>query len=190
MEKNVNFAGVFMKILNTDMQGLYIVQSDFFVDNRGEFIKNFQSDFLMQSGLDMEIKESYYTVSNKDVIRGMHFQVPPYEHTKVVYVSYGEILDVVLDIRKNSSTYGKYFSINLSHKNPKALFISSGFAHGFKSLCKGSIVNYMQSTCYNQKCDKGVYYNSFGFDWQCKTPIISERDMGFKNFDEFVTPFE
>ena len=119
----------------------------------------------------------------------MHFQTPPYDHVKVVYVCKGKILDVVVDIRKNSNTYDKYFSIELNENNGTYLYIPKGLAHGFKSLEDDSIVNYMQTSCYNNEHDCGISYNSFGFDWGITAPIISERDKHFPNLANFNSPF-
>lgn len=116
------------KIIDTQIQGLKIIEPRIFEDDRGKFIKTFNSDFLIEHGLNIEIKETYYSISHKDVIRGMHFQTPPYEHIKLVYVPAGKIIDVVLDIRKNSDTFGEYFSCELSSDNGKVLIIPKGLA--------------------------------------------------------------
>jgi len=173
-----------MKIFKTFIEGLYILQTDIFRDKRGEFRKVFNDDIFKKNSINIDIKESYYTVSKKNVIRGMHFQIAPFEHTKIVYVSKGKILDVVLDMRKKSTTYGKYFDIELSDENSKILIIPDGLAHGFKSLKDNTIVNYMQTSVYSPKHDKGIRYDSFGFDWKCKNPIISDRDRNFLLFDK------
>ena len=102
-----------MKIIETNISGLKILEPRVFEDSRGKFIKTFTNDFFIENNLDIHIKETYYSISHKDVIRGMHFQTPPYEHIKLVYVPAGKIIDVVLDIRKNSSTFGEYFSCEL-----------------------------------------------------------------------------
>lgn len=139
--------------------------------------------------MDINFKEFYYSISKKNVIRGMHFQLPPFEHVKLVYVSKGRIKDVVVDIRKQSLTYGKYFSIELDEQSAKYLYISKRFAHGFLSLENGSIVNYAQTSCYSKECDSGILYNSIGFDWSIKNPIISDRDMTFEKLIDFKSSF-
>ena len=178
-----------MKILSTPIEGLKILEPKNFQDKRGRFIKIFNDEFFKENGLLLNIKESYYSISHKDVIRGMHFQTPPYDHVKVVYVPHGKIIDVVLDIRKNSPTYGEFFSVELSSKNGKMLIIPSGLAHGFKSLEDNTNVTYMQTTCYAPNNDGGIIYNSFGFDWQCDNPKLSDRDTSFKTLYDFKTPF-
>lgn len=178
-----------MKIIDTSIQGLKILEPKIFEDNRGKFIKTFTDNFFMENDLDISIKETYYSISHKDVIRGMHFQTPPFDHVKLVYVAAGKIVDVVLDIRKNSPTYGNYFQIELSSENGKVLIIPKGLAHGFKSLQDNTNVTYMQTTCYAPNNDGGIRYDSFGFDWECINPQLSQRDLTFKILDEFETPF-
>ena len=178
-----------MKIIETEISGLKILEPKIFKDTRGKFIKTFTDDFFKENGLDISIKEAYYSISNKNVIRGMHFQTPPYDHIKLVYVPYGSILDVLLDIRQGSSTYGKYFSTELSADNGKILIIPKGLAHGFKSLKDNTNVTYMQTTIYTPNNDRGIRYDSFGFDWKCKNPEYSDRDILFPKLEEFNTVF-
>lgn len=178
-----------MKIIDTNIQGLKILEPKVFEDTRGKFIKTFTNDFFKTLNLNINIKETYYSISHKDVIRGMHFQTPPDEHIKLVYVPYGEIIDVVLDIRKNSPTYGKFFEIKLSAENRKVLIIPEGLAHGFKSLKNNTNVTYMQTSCYSPNNDKGINYSSFGFDWKCSNPNLSDRDLSFPSLNDFITPF-
>jgi dTDP-4-dehydrorhamnose 3,5-epimerase/CDP-3, 6-dideoxy-D-glycero-D-glycero-4-hexulose-5-epimerase len=181
--------GNFMNIVETKIQGLKILEPIIFEDIRGRFIKTFNDDFIKKNGLDIDIKETYYSISHKDVIRGMHFQTPPYDHIKLVYVPFGSIVDVILDIRKNSPTYGKYFSCELSSNNGKVLIIPKGLAHGFKSLEDNTNVTYMQTTGYASNNDAGIKYDSFGFNWECLNPKLSDRDELFVKFGEFETPF-
>ncbi len=179
-----------MVILDTNIDGLKVLEPKIFEDNRGNFIKTFNYDFFKDYGLELNFKESFFTTSYKNVIRGMHFQKPPYDHIKMVYVPKGKVQDVVLDIRKTSKTYGKYFSIELSDNNCKALIIPKGLAHGFKSLEDGTIIVYMQTQGYAPHSDDGIKYDSFGFDWNIDNPIVSQRDLNLTKFDEYQTPFE
>ena len=178
-----------MRIENTSLNGLKIIYLDKFEDIRGEFIKVFNETFLHENNLVTSFKESYFTMSNKNVIRGMHFQIPPDDHTKIVYINNGSIIDVVLDIRANSESFGKYFSIKLTAENPMALYIPVGFAHGFLSLEDNTILTYLQDSVYNKGSDTGIKWNSFGFDWETSKPIISERDLAFENLSNFNSPF-
>jgi dTDP-4-dehydrorhamnose 3,5-epimerase/CDP-3, 6-dideoxy-D-glycero-D-glycero-4-hexulose-5-epimerase len=139
--------------------------------------------------LESDFAELCYSISKKDVIRGMHFQAPPMEHIKMVYIINGKILDVCLDLRRASETYGKYFSCVLSGEDDKYLYIPKGIAHGFASLEDNSIVHYAQTTCYSRKHDSGVRYDSFGFNWNIENPIVSDRDRSFQRLADFVTVF-
>ncbi len=178
-----------MKKIDTGFEGLYILETNNFTDDRGSFQKLFAFDFFAENGLVTNFKEFYYSVSKKNVIRGMHFQIQPHEHTKLMYVSKGSILDVVVDLRKNSETYGKYFSIKLDDTSARYMYIPVGFAHGFLALEDDTIVNYAQSSCYSQQADCGIAYNSFGFNWGIENPIISKRDLNFEKLAGFNSPF-
>ena len=178
-----------MKSIKTPLQDLLIIQSDVFSDSRGSFQKIFNSQLYKDLTLDFDLKEFYYSISHKNVIRGLHFQIPPHDHTKMVFVSQGEILDVVIDLRKNSETFGKLFSTRLNSSDGNSLFIPSGFAHGFLALTDNTIVNYMQTSQYHKESDSGILYSSIDFDWGVSNPIVSERDLSFVSFDQFKTPF-
>lgn len=179
-----------MQIENTNIFGLKIINAKILNDNRGSFIKTFNNEIFASHGLNIDIKETYYSVSHKNVIRGMHFQIPPHDHIKLVFVPAGSIHDVVLDLRNGSPTYGETFSCELSAKNAKVILVPSGLAHGFKSLEDNTITMYMQNSGYSPKYDCGIRYDSFNFEFDCETPIISERDLSFNNFNDFKTPFE
>lgn len=175
-----------MNITPTQFSNLYEIKNDRFEDQRGLFVKTFHNELFEKNGLQTDFKESYFSVSKKGVIRGMHLQLPPYDHTKLVYVVAGEILDVVVDLRKDSSTYGQYFSTILSSKKANSLYIGRGFAHGFLTLSESATVIYQTTTTYNADSDVGIRWNSFGFHWkQIQSPILSERDQKFPSLTEF-----
>lgn len=178
-----------MNIRKTSFEGLYILETVNFQDVRGGFQKLFNCDYFTMNGLDTDFKEFYYSVSHKDVIRGMHFQLPPFEHTKLVYVSRGKIRDVVVDIRKSSETYGKCFSIELDDCKGQYLYIPKGFAHGFLSKEDDTIVNYAQTSGYSKEHDCGIAYDSIDFDWNIKEPVMSGRDLAFVALENFKSPF-
>ena len=181
-----------MKIERTEIEGVYIIDNFNAADDRGLFVKTFNSNSFKENNLDFKIRESYYSVSKKDVIRGMHFQLPPHGHEKLVYVPKGSILDVVVDLRKKSKTYKKFISVTLSDKNKKSIFIPKGLAHGFKSLEDNTITVYNVATEYNNEMDSGVKYDSFGFDWEVDKPILSLRDCSFNLLKDFnqINPFK
>jgi dTDP-4-dehydrorhamnose 3,5-epimerase/CDP-3, 6-dideoxy-D-glycero-D-glycero-4-hexulose-5-epimerase len=139
--------------------------------------------------LNTDFAELYYSINKKDVIRGMHFQTPPVDHVKLVYVIAGKIHDVCLDLRRNSKTFGKYFDCLLSGDDTRYLYIPRGIAHGFASLEDNTIVHYAQTTCHAQTHDCGIKYDSFGFNWNIQNPIVSGRDKSFPNFADFHSEF-
>lgn len=178
-----------MMIQDTFISGLKLIHLNEFKDERGSFIKVFNEQIFKENGLETNFKESYYSISAKDVIRGMHFQIPSAEHTKLVYVNQGRIIDVVLDIRKSSPTYGEYYTIELSSKSPILIYIPVGCAHGFLSKENNTMVTYLQSSCYNADCDKGIHYSSFGYEWTVEKEVVSTRDSNFVSFEQFNSPF-
>ncbi len=158
-------------------------------DERGFFVKTFHESLFKNNGLQSHFKESYYSMSKKNIIRGMHFQLPPHEHEKLVYVTNGEILDVVVDIRKGSLTYGHYVTATLKEKSD-SIYIPKGCAHGFLTISDSATVVYNVSSVYEPTADAGIRWDSFGFDWLgVKKTIISKRDQGFLSFSEFKSPF-
>lgn len=178
-----------MIFVETEIKGLNLLKPKIMTDDRGYFIKIFHSETFMKHGFNEPFIESYFSSSAKGVIRGMHFQTPPCHHVKLVYVPKGSVQDVVLDLRKESATYGKYYTQVLSDRNGYILLIPKGCAHGFLSLENETIMTYMQTTMYAPENDSGVRYDSFGFDWKVDFPIVSERDMSFAVFADFKTPF-
>ncbi len=179
-----------MKLIPTNLDGVFLLEPKVFTDERGTFIKSFHKDTLENLGLDAGFKESFYSISHKDVIRGMHFQSPPHEHSKLIYVSKGRVLDVVLDIRENSPTFGKFSYAELSDKNNLMVYIKPGFAHGFLSLEDDTCVCYFHTSMHSPEHDLGVRFDSFGMDWKVTDPIVSTRDAAFPTLEEFITPFK
>ncbi len=173
-----------MNITETHLNGVFEIQNKKLEDQRGLFVKTFHENTFQEHGLEFNFKESFYSVSKKDVLRGMHYQLPPHDHAKLVYVTDGEVLDVALDIRKESETYGKFYSTVLSSENAKSLYMAKGFAHGFLTLSESVTVVYLTSTTYSPESDRGVSWDSFGFDWEgVIDPLISARDKGFSGLD-------
>lgn len=178
-----------LELKKTFISGVFEILMPRFDDQRGGFVKVFQDSIWKQSDIDFVLKESYYSVSKKDVIRGMHFQVPPFQHHKIVYCPKGSIVDVAVDLRKDSPTFGQFFETVLSAQNHKGLFIPEGCAHGFKSLEDDTITVYYVSSEYERNADSGILWDSFDMDWDCAAPILSERDKGFEKFEEYNSPF-
>lgn len=158
-------------------------------DARGSFVKSFHETALKTHDIDFVLRESYFSFSKKDVIRGMHFQLPPFDHNKIVFCPVGSILDVMVDLRKESPTFRQYFAYELSAEKHQALYIPEGFAHGFKSLTEGAMTYYLVSSEYNKEHDTGIRYDSIGFDWGVAQPLLSARDLSFGTLDDFESPF-
>jgi dTDP-4-dehydrorhamnose 3,5-epimerase len=178
-----------IKAETTIIPGLFILSNQVFTDERGSFKKLLSENDFKKLSLESNFAEIYYSINSKDVIRGMHFQIPPMDHVKMMYVSKGKALDVCLDLRRESNTFGKYFSITLTDNDELYLYIPKGIAHGFASLEEDTIVNYAQTSCHSKEHDCGVRYDSFGFEWPINKPIISKRDMEFPNFQDWNSVF-
>lgn len=178
-----------MIVAETYINGLYTIDFHTNVDARGEFIKTIHANTFEKFDLEFRFQESYFSISHKNVIRGMHFQIPPDDQNKLVILVKGRIIDVVVDLRKESISFGKYFAVELNEKKRQGIYIGKGLAHGFVALENDSILAYHTTTVYSKQNDKGILYNSFGFNWGVASPIISERDMSFPLLKEFNSPF-
>ena len=178
-----------MRLFKSKLKGCYLLKSNVNKDERGVFNKIYHQDIFYHKGINIDIKEQFYTISNKNVIRGMHFQFPPYNHEKLVSCLSGSILDVVLDLRKSSDTYGKFDVFELNGSDGNNIYIPSGIAHGFLSLEDNSCVLYSTSTVHKVEADSGIHWDSFDFSWKCDNPIISKRDQEHIAFSYFESPF-
>lgn len=178
-----------MIISKTNIEGLSILKPIIIEDNRGHFIETFKESNFELLGLkfiqDNEVSSRY------GVIRGLHFQNPPFAQTKLIRVLQGSVLDVAIDLRKGSLTFGKVFSIVLSAKNNLQLLVPKGFAHGYGVLSKSATVFYKVDAPYSKEYDRGVYYDDFKIDWQIplKDRIISEKDFQQPRFVDLISPF-
>lgn len=179
--------GLFEKI-ETSLEGCFEIQPVAREDHRGAFIKTFHSDAFKELGLETILNENYYSISNKNVLRGMHFQTPPNAQMKLVYCVEGEVMDVAIDLRKNSATYGKHHVCYLKEKG-KALYIPEGFAHGFLTLTDKAIITYYSNRIYASESDGGILWSSCGIDWKCCSPVLSEKDKKHPTLEEFNSPF-
>lgn len=179
-----------MKVFKeTSINGVFEIDLFNLQDHRGTFVKTFHASTLQQYGLHGNFLESFYSVNNKGVIRGMHFQLPPFAHHKIVYCTSGKLIDVIVDLRKNSKTYGKYVTVELSGSNFKAVYLPIGVAHGFAVLQNNTCMVYLTSTEHKPSHDSGILFNSFGYNWPFKNAIHSDRDLTFKPLNEFESPF-
>ena len=178
-----------MKINKTFIEDLLIIDPQLFKDDRGFFYESYNKNNLDINIVFVQDNESK---SYKGVIRGLHFQAPPFEQTKLVRCVSGNILDVAVDLRTSSKTYGKFFSIELSSENNKQLFVPKGFAHGFQVLSEIAIVNYKVDEYYNPDSDSGLIWNDkdLSIDWNLDLkPILSKKDLKLISFKELKSPF-
>ena len=178
-----------MKINKTFIEDLLIIEPQLFKDERGFFYESYNKNNLDINIVFVQDNESK---SYKGVVRGLHFQRPPFEQAKLVRCVSGKILDVAVDLRTNSKTYGKSFSIELSSENNKQLFVPKGFAHGFQVLSETAIVNYKVDEYYNPDSDSGLIWNDkdLSIDWNLDLkPILSKKDLKLISFKELKSPF-
>ena len=175
-----------MNVIYTNFEGLIVIEPTIFTDNRGYFFESYNEVFLLNIGLKYNFIQDNQSYSKKNVIRGLHFQSLPYPQTKLVRAIYGNILDVVVDIREGSKTFGHYFSIELSGENQKQLLVPSGFAHGFSVLSEDAIVSYKIDNVYKKECEVGIIYNdqTLNIDWgiDLQNCIVSEKDKVLSSF--------
>jgi len=175
--------------LETPIRGSFVIEQDVHKDQRGSFVKTFHEPTFLELGLECDFRESYYSKSREDVIRGMHFQSPPCDHAKLVTVLLGTIIDVLLDLRSGSPSQGQFFAVELSRENRKSIYIPRGVAHGFGVLSDIAIANYMVTTVHSTTNDCGIRFDSFGYQWPIKNPILSDRDLGFDRFSDYKSSF-
>lgn len=178
-----------MELIATSLQGCYQVSPFIAEDGRGNFVKTFHREQFANLGLPTDWCEEYYSSSHLGVLRGMHFQTPPYDHEKLVYCLHGSVLDVVLDIRSNSTSFGQSIAVKLDSVLGQGLFIPKGMAHGFLSLSENAVMTYKVTTLYAPNNDAGIKWDSFDADWGIEKPIVSLRDSVHPEFANFTTPF-
>jgi dTDP-4-dehydrorhamnose 3,5-epimerase len=178
-----------VKIHSSKIPAVKIIDQFNSMDHRGGFTKTFHWDSLIEQGIQFELRESFYSISKKDVIRGLHFHKPPFDHAKIVFCSKGAILDVALDLRTDSATFGQHVMQELSAENHLAMYIPRGFAHGFLSLEEESQTFYFVDGVYNAESDTGILYRDAGINWPVENPILSERDLSFPSIHQFQSPF-
>ena len=178
-----------MELTELPLNGCFRFQPRVFQDARGRFVKPLVVSQLQAHGLRADFVEQYHSTSAPGVIRGMHFQVPPHEHAKLVYCAAGAVTDVLLDLRRQSPTYGRAISLPLTAESGHALYLPVGIAHGFVAMEDPALMIYNVTSEYAPAHDSGVRWDSFGFDWGVTAPVMSERDCGFPALADFVSPF-
>lgn len=180
-----------MEIIKTSIEGLLIIKPDVFKDERGYFFESYNKERLAKEGLEMNFVQDNESKSSKGVLRGLHFQKPPFAQGKLVRVVKGSVMDVAVDLRKDSPTYGKWESIVLTEENKLQFWIPEGFAHGFVTLENDTIFAYKCTNVYNKESEGSLLWNDpdINIDWNIESPMLSEKDKISPLFKDFKTPF-
>ena len=182
-----------MNLIKTTLDGLVVLKPTVFKDNRGYFMESYNQKNINKLVGNVHFVQDNESVSSRGVLRGLHFQKPPYAQAKLVRCLKGSVLDVVLDLRKDSKTYGKFETIFLTEENKKQLFIPKGFAHGFVVLSEIAIFSYKVDNYYNPDSESGILWNDLdlNIDWKInkKEIIVSEKDKSLPTFNNTINPF-
>lgn len=180
-----------LKVTKTKLEGVLVLEPKVFGDNRGYFLESHNKEKLEEIGIKENFTQDNISKSTKGVLRGLHYQAPPFAQGKLVQVIQGSVLDVVVDIRHNSPTYGEYFSIELNGENKKQLWVPPGFAHGFLTLSEEAIFHYKCSAPYNKESERGIIWNDpdVNVHWGTSNPILSDKDKLNLKFSEIKKEF-
>ena len=180
-----------MEVINTKIPGLIIIKPDIFGDDRGYFYESWQKEKFLKMGVDADFIQDNESKSGKGILRGLHFQRPPYIQGKLVRVVKGSVLDVAVDIRKKSPTYGKWESVKITEENKLMVWVPEGFAHGFLVLEDDTIFQYKCTGFYNAGSEGRILWNDLqlGIDWGIEEPVLSEKDEQAPLFADLKSPF-
>jgi len=182
-----------MNLIKTKLEGLLVLKPTIFKDNRGYFMESFNKKNINKLLGNINFVQDNESESSRGVLRGLHFQKPPYTQAKLVRCLKGSVLDVVLDLRKSSKTYGVFETISLTEENKKQLFIPKGFAHGFVVLSKSAIFSYKVDNYYNPDSESGVLWSDLdlNIDWKINKNeiIVSKKDKSLPTFNKIINPF-
>jgi len=175
----------------TNIEGLILVKPDVFEDSRGYFYESYNKKKYAESGIDTQFVQDNISKSVRGTIRGLHYQAPPFAQAKLCSVIVGKVLDVAVDIRFGSPTFGKYFACELSEENKFQLWIPEGFAHGFSVLSDVAIFSYKCSEVYNKEFERSILYNDpqIKIDWKVENPIVSDKDLKATPFNKIEKDF-
>ena len=179
-----------MEIIKTPIEGLLVLEPRVFRDARGYFVETYNEQRYREAGIEAQFVQDNQSCSSYGVVRGLHFQKPPYEQAKLVCCTVGRVLDVAVDLRPDSPTYGKWFSVELSEENKRQFYIPRGFAHGFSVLSESAIFTYKCDNLYHPECEGGILLNDpdLAIDWRIpeNQRIISDKDTKHSTFDEYT----
>ncbi len=180
-----------MEIIPTEIEGLAVIKHNVFGDDRGFFMESFNKKDFQNLGITPDFVQDNLSKSSANVVRGLHLQNPPFDQGKLVRVITGSVLDVVVDIRNSSATYGKVFKIELTEENKLSLWVPPGFAHGFATLKDDTVFSYKCTNYYSKAHEQTIVWNDsdLNIDWQVANPILSEKDKQGIAFNLFLSPF-
>lgn len=180
-----------MELINTGISDLWVIKPKVFADARGYFFESYNKELFASNGLNLNFVQDNQSLSHKGVLRGLHFQNPPYAQGKLVRVITGAVYDVAVDIRKNSATYGKYFGAELSEENKLMMYIPEGFAHGFLTLRDNTVFSYKCTNLYNKASEDCIKWDdkTIGIKWDVENPVLSEKDLNGKEFASYKSQF-
>lgn len=183
-----------MNVINTEIEGVKIIEPRIFGDARGYFFESFNSkDFAEQMGIQVNFVQDNESKSRYGVVRGLHFQKPPYAQSKLVRVVSGRVLDVAVDIRHGSPTYGRHVAVELTGENHRQFFLPKGMAHGFAVLSDEVVFQYKCDEYYNPQSEGAIAWDDpvLAIDWRLTKAdvVLSEKDSHHPGFTDFVTPF-
>lgn len=182
-----------MQVEITDFPGLVQIVPRVFPDGRGYFMESWNRARMAEQGLEHDwVQDNHAQSAGKGVLRGLHFQMPPSAQTKLVRVSVGAVFDVVVDLRKGSPSFGRWFGTELSAENHRQLLIPKGFAHGYVTLTDVTEFQYKVDDYYAPECDSGLFWADpdIGVDWGVDAPVLSDKDKTLGCFRDFDSPFE
>ena len=182
-----------MEIVKTPIEGLLVIEPRVFNDARGYFVETYNEQRYREAGIDAQFVQDNQSCSSHGVVRGLHFQRPPYSQAKLVCCTVGRVLDVAVDLRKESPTFGQWYSVELSEENHRQFFIPRGFAHGFSVLSEKAIFTYKCDNLYHPEADGGILLSdpNLNIDWQVPVEkrIISDKDTKHPLLKDFDNPF-
>jgi dTDP-4-dehydrorhamnose 3,5-epimerase len=180
-----------MEVIETKIKDLLIIKPKVFADSRGYFFESYNADVFKQNNITLNFVQDNQSLSSTGVLRGLHFQAPPFDQGKLVRVITGAVLDIAVDIRKDSPTYGEHIAIELTEENKSMFYIPPGFAHGFLTLRDNTIFSYKCTNVYNKLSEGCVLWNDtdLNINWNVANPILSEKDLVGTPFKEFNSPF-
>ncbi len=180
-----------MEIVKTKIPDLYIVKPQVYEDHRGYFFESYNKETFLRLGIDQNLVQDNESKSMKGVLRGLHFQKPPHAQGKLIRVIRGAVLDVAVDLRKSSPTFGQWESVELTQDNKWMYWVPPGFAHGFVTLEDDTIFSYKCTNVYNKESEACILWNdpSLKIDWKTPNPILSEKDQAGVLFQDFDSPF-